>query len=81
MQDYRAALLEPRDRAMLDFAMKLTRTPGDVSRGDLDELRGLGFDDASIHDIVQVVALFNYYDRLASGLGVEPEPEWGRYPE
>jgi len=29
-----------------------------------------------VHDIVQVAALFNYYDRLADGLGIEPEPEW-----
>lgn len=76
MQDYRGAALEPRDRAMLDFAIKLTRTPGRMSRDDVDELRRHGFGDAAIHDVAQVAALFNYYDRLADGLGVEGEPEW-----
>ncbi len=61
---------------MLSFADKLTRAPTSVEAGDLDTLRAHGFDDAAIHDIVQVTALFNYYDRLADGLGIEPEPDW-----
>lgn len=76
MTDYRQAKLDPPDRAMLDFAVKLTRTPATVCETDLDALRKLGFDDPAIHDIVQVTALFNYYDRLADGLGVDMEPEW-----
>jgi uncharacterized peroxidase-related enzyme len=78
--DYRAAELSPADRAMLDFAVKLTRTPTAVAAGDLETLRRHGFDDAAIHDIVQVVALFNYYNRLADGLGIDPEPEWRGAP-
>ncbi len=58
---------------MLDFAAKLTRTPSSVSAEDLDRLREHGFDDAAIHDIVQVTALFAYFNRLADGLGVEVE--------
>jgi uncharacterized peroxidase-related enzyme len=58
---------------MLDFAVKLTRTPNLMEREDVERLREHGFDDAAIHDIVQVAALFNYYDRLADGLGVDPE--------
>ncbi len=61
---------------MLEFADKLTRTPSQVSGNDVDELRRLGFDDAAIHDITQVAALFNYFDRLADGLGCAPEPDW-----
>jgi uncharacterized peroxidase-related enzyme len=61
---------------MLDFAAKLTRTPASVAASDLERLRGHGFDDAAIHDIVQVAALFNYYNRLADGLGIDPEPDW-----
>lgn len=74
--DYTRAALGPADRAMLDFAVKLTRTPSHVERADVEALRRTGFDDAAVHDIVQVAALFNYYDRLADGLGIEPEPEW-----
>ncbi len=65
---------------MLDFAVKLTRTPAEMSEADVEALRGLGFDDGTIHDIVQVAALFNYYDRLADGMGIDPEPEWSPRP-
>ena len=58
---------------MLDFAMRLTRTPGDMTREDVDSLREVGFDDVAVHDIVQTTALFNYYNRLADGLGIDPE--------
>ena len=58
---------------MLDFAVKLTRTPSAVEESDIETLRQAEFDDTAIHDIVQVTALFNYYNRLANGLGVRPE--------
>ena len=76
MDDYTRASLADGDRAMLDFAIKLTLRPGEVVADDLEVLRRHGFDDAAIHDVVQVTALFNYYDRLADGLGVDPEPDW-----
>ena len=76
-EDYTRADLAPADRAMLDFAVRLTRTPSAMSDADVAALRAHGFDDVAIHDIVQVTALFNYFDRLADGLGVDPEPEWG----
>lgn len=49
-----------------------------MSGADVQGLRELGLDDAAIHDVVQVTALFNYYDRLADGLGIDPEPEFPR---
>ena len=74
--DYREAELSPADRAMLDFATKLTRTPHDMGEADVEALRAHGFGDVAIHDIAQVAALFNYYTRLADGLGVDPEEGW-----
>ncbi len=74
-RDYRQARLDPGDRAMLDFAVRLTRQPAAIGRPDLERLRRHGFDDAAIHDIVQVAALFNYFNRLADGLGIDLEPE------
>jgi uncharacterized peroxidase-related enzyme len=62
------------DRLMLDFAVKLTREPRAVTRGDVETLRAVGFSDAAIHDIVQITGFFAYYNRLADGLGIEPEP-------
>jgi uncharacterized peroxidase-related enzyme len=76
MEDYRRAALDPADRAMLDFAVRLTRAPGAMAEADVAALRGHGFSDAAIHDIVQVAALFNYFNRIADGLGIDPEPEF-----
>lgn len=61
---------------MLDFAVQLTHAPSSMTEADVATLRDHGFDDVAIHDIVQVTALFNYYDRLADGLGIDSEPEW-----
>lgn len=61
---------------MLEFAERLTLRPGKVSQRDVDGLRAVGFTDTGIHDVVQVTALFSYYNRLADGLGAEDEPEW-----
>ena len=62
---------------MLEFAVRLTRAPSEMRQRDVERLRELGFEDPAIHDIVQVVALFAYYNRLADGLGIDPEPKWG----
>jgi len=69
-----AAALSAADRAMLDFAVKLTREPRNMTREDVEILRAVGFNDTGIHDIVQIAGLFAYYNRLADGLGIEPEP-------
>ena len=73
--DYRRAPLAEADRLMLDFAVRLTRNPESMDRQDVARLREVGFDDVAIHDIVQTTALFNYYNRLADGLGIDPEKD------
>jgi uncharacterized peroxidase-related enzyme len=73
MQDYTVADLDTPDRLILDFATKLTRSPARVTADDLQPLRAAGLDDGAIHDVVQVVALFNYFNRVADGLGIDPE--------
>jgi uncharacterized peroxidase-related enzyme len=80
-RDWRTAPLSPPDAALCEFAVKLTRHQEKIAPGDLDRLREAGFDDRAIHDAVQIVALFNYYTRVADGLGVEAEtfiPLWGK---
>jgi alkylhydroperoxidase family enzyme len=57
--------------------VKLTREPAAVGGADIDGLRACGWDDAAIHDAIQVIAYFNYINRVAEAVGVEPEPEWG----
>ena len=74
--DYRKGPLAPADRAMLDYAIKLTLTPSKMTEHDVATLRDAGFDDDAIHEIAQITALFNYYNRIADGLGIDDEPEW-----
>jgi len=74
--DYRQADLSPRERALCDFAVKLTHAAAMVEAGDIDELRAQGLDDTAISDAIQVVGYFNYVTRVADGIGIENEPEW-----
>ena len=71
--DYQRLDLEAADRAMLDYAAKLTRTPGAMERSDVEALRTAGFSDEAILDINQVTAYYAFVNRLADGLGVELE--------
>ncbi|MBM3973473.1 MAG: hypothetical protein FJ301_05170 [Planctomycetes bacterium] len=68
------------DRALCAFADKLTHEPASMSQIDVDGLRAVGLDDTAIHDAAQVVGYFNYINRIADALGVEPETfvrAWG----
>ncbi len=74
--DYREARLSAADRAMLDYAVKLTREPWAMEAADLEPLREAGFEDAAILDIAQVTAYYAFVNRLADGLGVDLEAYW-----
>ena len=56
--------------------MKLTRRPASVGREDADALRVHGWSDPAIHDAIQVIAYFNYINRVAEAVGIDDEPEW-----
>jgi len=47
-----------------------------VGAAEVDALRAVGLDDAAIHDAIQVIAYFNYINRVAEGVGTDLEPEW-----
>jgi len=74
--NYKYADLEPRERAMLDFAVKLTEESSLCSENDVEALREAGWSDEDIMDISQVAAMFNFTNRLASGLGWVPNDEF-----
>lgn len=79
-RDWRIAPLSSVDLALCDYAAKLTHTPSQMSPADLDLLRSHGLDDRAIHDATQVISYFNYINRIADALGVEPEDfilPWG----
>jgi uncharacterized peroxidase-related enzyme len=72
VQNYRAARLPKRQRAMLDFAVKLTVTPWEVEEEDREKLRRAGFTDRDIWDIASVAAFYNMTNRLASATDMRP---------
>ena len=72
-RDWREAPLNPIDRALCAYAEKLTLTPAAMSAADIDALRAVGLDDVAIHDATQVISFFNYINRVADGLGIDPE--------
>ena len=74
--DYRQAELEPRVRDLCDFAVLVTREPSRVSADEIARLREHGWSDVAINDAIQVVAFFNYINRVADAVGIEDEPEW-----
>lgn len=71
--DYTQAALGEADRALCDFAAKLTLKPGAMAQADFDGLRQPGFTEEQITLAVQVIGYFNYINRVAEGLGVDPE--------
>ncbi len=75
------APLEPQDKAMIDFALKLTREPAKVKREDVEFLQQYGFSEEQVVDIVLIICTFNFMDRLADGLGVELDPRMQRLVE
>ncbi|MBI5172413.1 MAG: hypothetical protein SFV17_18100 [Candidatus Obscuribacter sp.] len=69
-QDYTKAALSERERAMLDYVAKLTRTPWLMQEEDVDLLRENGFDDTAVLQVNLIASYFNYINRVADGLGV-----------
>jgi uncharacterized peroxidase-related enzyme len=72
VMNYRAARLSRRQRAMLDFAVKLTTTPWEVEEEDRERLRRAGFADRDIWDIASVTAFYNMTNRVASAIDMRP---------
>lgn len=70
--NYRHADLPPRQRAMLDFAVKATRASDMLEEGDRAALRVAGFSDRAIWDVAEVAAFFNMTNRMASAVAMRP---------
>ncbi len=76
VMNYRVAALEPRRRAMLDFAWKLTEAPHDIAEADRRSLLDAGFTERDIFDICDTAAFFNYTNRMAHGLDMMPNADY-----
>jgi uncharacterized peroxidase-related enzyme len=72
VMNYRVARLDRRQRAMLDFAIKLTAEPWAVEETDRAAVRGAGFSDRDIWDIAAVAGFFNMSNRIASATDMRP---------
>ncbi len=68
--------LDPRLHALLDYAIPLTVLPHSVTESDVRRLEAVGLTARDVIDANQVVAYFNYVNRIAEGLGVELEDDW-----
>ena len=78
VQNYRAADLPPRQKAMLDFAVKLTAEPWSVEDEDREHLRHTGFSENEIWDIAAVAGFFNMSNRVASATDMRPNSVYHR---
>lgn len=76
VMNWRVAPLTPRQRAMLDFAEKLTLASSRVEEADRQALREAGFSDRDMWDIASVAGFFNMTNRIASATAMEPNPEY-----
>ena len=74
--NWRAAALSPRQRAMLEFTVKLTETPAKMVEEDRQALRAAGFSDRDIWDIAATAAFFNMSNRLAAAIDMRPNAEY-----
>ena len=82
--NYRKADISPRQRAMLDFAMKVCLHSHEIEDADFDPLHAHGFSDEDIWDIASITAFFGLSNRIASFSNMLPNPEFyvmGRIPK
>ncbi|MBL8371503.1 MAG: peroxidase-related enzyme [Burkholderiaceae bacterium] len=82
--NWRKAEIPPRQRAMLDFAIKVCQQSDAIGEADFEALHAHGFDDEDIWDIAAITAFFGLSNRMASFSGMMPNPEFylmGRVPK
>ncbi|MBP6305673.1 MAG: peroxidase-related enzyme [Giesbergeria sp.] len=82
--NYRKADITPRQRAMLDFAMKVSHNAQAIDDADFATLQAHGFDDEDAWDIAAITAFFGLSNRMANFAGMQPNPEFylmGRIPK
>ena len=74
--NYRHADITPRQRAMLDFAVKVTKASSEIVEEDRQALRDAGFSNRGIWDVAEVAAFFNMSNRVSSAIAMKPNAEY-----
>ncbi len=72
-KDWKNSSLSKKHMELCKFAEKLTVTPEKINKKDIESLKTFEFNEIEISEIVQVISYFNYINRVADGLGLEPE--------
>lgn len=75
-EDYQKSPLDKKTKAILDYAVLLTKNPHAVTDEEVEKLRKAGCTDTEILDVCQITSYFNYVNRMADGLGVQLEPDF-----
>ena len=76
VMNYRAAELSAKQKAMLDFAVKLTERPDTIEEKDREGLRDVGFSDRDIWDIAATASFYNMSNRMAAAVDMRPNAEY-----
>ena len=71
--NWKESSLSEKQKAICYLAEKLTLSPGKIHVNDINEVKKFGYTDKEISEIVQIISFFNYINRVADGLGLEPE--------
>lgn len=74
--DYKRAGLDARMEAVLDFAVKLTIAPDECLESDIDHLRSTGLTEQEVWDVIEIAAMYNFTNRMASATGMIPNREY-----
>lgn len=74
--NYRHADITPKQRAMLDFALKITRASAEIEEDDRQTLRDAGWGERAIWDMAEVAAFFNMSNRMSSAAAMRPNDEY-----
>jgi uncharacterized peroxidase-related enzyme len=74
--NYRTVALSEQERAIADFAVKLTEQPGRLEAADLQKLREVGLSDAEIFYVIEIAAMYNFTNRIMSAYGMRPDDEF-----
>ena len=74
--NYRTVALSEQERAIADFAVKLTEQPGRLEAADLQKLREVSLSDAEIFYVIEIAAMYNFTNRIMSAYGMRPDDEF-----
>lgn len=68
--------LAEREKAIVEYSLKITKTPSKMTKDDVETLRKIGLTDEAILNVVMVNGYFAFVNRMADGLGIELEDYW-----